>query len=181
MSARAYVRTVLVVIVTLLIQSTVVLDIRVAGAHPDLMLLLPIAAGLGGDPEQGAITGFISGIAADAVLPTPFGLTALVGSLVGFAAGLVTRSSPYRGRWYAVLVALAGSIASVMLYAVLGAVLGQEQFLKVDLVAIVGVVAVANAVLVVPARAVMRWALAPPVDSARGAWSTRMPVAGDRW
>jgi rod shape-determining protein MreD len=180
-TARAYFRTVLVIVVTLLIQSTVVLDIRIAGAHPDLMLLLPVAAGLAGDPDQGAIVGFLAGLAADVVLPTPFGLTALVGCIEGFVVGYSVRSASRPGWWFTSAVALIASAGSVMLYAVLGAILGQEQFLRVDLVAIVCVVAVVNALLAVPALRVMRWALAPSPDSAQGAWTSRAGAAGSRW
>lgn len=181
MTARAYVRTALIVLVTLLIQSTVVLDIRVAGAHPDLMLLLPIAAGLVGEPEEAAIVGFVAGIAADLVLPTPFGLTALVGCVVGFVIASGVTASMRSVRLLMVLVALIASAASVMLYAVLGAVLGQQQFLHVDLAAVATVVAVANGVLVLPAVAVMRWVLAPPHGSPRQQVAQGTRLAGDRW
>ena len=60
-----------------------------------------------------------------------------------------------------------------MLYAVLGAVLGQDQFLKTNLGAIVGVVAVTNAVLALPAVALMRWVLAPRADRSRAALGGR--------
>ena len=59
-----------------------------------------------------------------------------------------------------------------MLYAVLGAVLGQEQMLKVNLVAVVAVVAVTNALLVLPANRVLRWAFGPPATGARHATGT---------
>ena len=52
---------------------------RIGGAHPDLLWLLPITAALLDGPETGAIVGFWSGLAFDLVLPTPFGLSALVG------------------------------------------------------------------------------------------------------
>ena len=47
-------------------------------------------------------------------------------------------------------------------HAVLGAVLGEGQFLHVDLVAIVAVVSVVNALLAGPAVKVLRWALVAP-------------------
>ena len=76
-------RALLLVVVTLLVQSTIVLDLPIGGAHPELMVLLPVAAGIVGGPEEGAVMGFVAGLAADLLLPTPFGLTALVGCLVG--------------------------------------------------------------------------------------------------
>lgn len=161
MTGRRLVRLFLVVLLFLVVQSTLGLDVRIAGAHPDLMLLLPVGAALAVGTEAGAVVGFVAGMAADLLLPTPFGLSALVGCLLGFAIGAVTVSVDRTVWWLAPLSALAGSAAAVMLYAVLGAVLGQGQFLKVDLAAVVVVVSVTNAVLALPARRLVAWAIAP--------------------
>ncbi len=76
--------------------------------------------------------------------------------------------------WFPALVALAASAAGVLAYAALGAVLGQDQFLKVDLPVVVAVVAGCNAVLSWPAMKVVSWALASgPAEHARPAPSTR--------
>jgi rod shape-determining protein MreD len=160
MTAGRLFRLTLVLLVVLLVQATIGLDINIHGFHPDLILLLPIAAALTVDAEAGAMVGFVSGLAADLLLPTPFGLSALVYCLVGFAVGVLTRSVDRTVWWLPPVAAALASAAGVMLYAVLGAVLGQEQFLKVDLGAVVAVVAVTNAVLAWPAMRVMRWATA---------------------
>jgi hypothetical protein len=59
-----------------------------------------------------------------------------------------------------------------MLYAVFGALLGQEQFLDLDLGLIVAVVSIANAILAVPAMRVMAWAIAPSEGSRRRSTGT---------
>jgi rod shape-determining protein MreD len=175
-TGRGVLRTVLVVLLVLLVQSTVGIDVRIAGVHPDLMLLLPIAAGMAAGPEEGAVMGFVAGMAADLLLPTPFGLSALVGCLIGFGVGYGTGSITREIWWLPAVVALAASAVAVMLYAVLGAVLGQDQFLDVDLVAVVTVVAVCNAVLAGPAVRLVGWALGPfSADSARSS------TVGGRW
>ena len=176
MTGRRLLKLVLVVFVTLLVQSTIGVDITIFGAHPDLMLLLPIAAGIAGDAEEGAVMGFVAGIAADLLLPTPFGLSALVFCLVGFAVGASTGAVTREVWWFPPLVALASSAVAVMLYAVIGAVLGQEQFLRVDLAGIVAVVAIVNAILAAPAVRMVGWALGP--TSGDGA---RPSMAGGRW
>ena len=176
MTARAAVRGLLVVAVTLLLQSTIVLDVTVHGTHPDIMVLLPVAAGIAAGAEEGAVVGFVAGMAADLLLPTPFGLSALVGCLVGYAVGFTTGSITREVWWFPALVALAASAAWVMLYAVLGAVLGEGQFVKVDLVAVVLVVSVVNAVLAAPAVRVMGWVLGPSPGE-----RSRSRAAGSRW
>lgn len=176
-TARAAVRILVLTAVVLLVQWTVGIDIRVAGVHPDFMALLPIAAGMASGPTEGAVVGFVAGMAVDLLLPTPFGLSALVWCLVGFSVGAVTGELAREVWWFRPAVALASSAAAVMLYAVLGAVLGQDQFLHVDLVAVVLVVSVANAVLAAPAVALMRRALAPA--AATGPLSSVAPAR--RW
>ena len=72
--------------------------LRIDGVHPDIVWLLPITAALLDGPETGAIVGFWSGLAFDLVLPTPFGLSALVGMLLGYAVGsLTTAADPRAG------------------------------------------------------------------------------------
>jgi len=176
MTGRQVLRCLGVIVVTLLVQTTLGLDLRVFGAHPDLMVLLPIAAGLAAGPEEGAAVGFAAGIAIDLFLPTPFGLSALVYCLVGFGVGYSTRAMDRSVGWLAPGAALAGSAAAVMLYAVLGAVLGQESMLDTDLGAIVAVVAIVNAVLAPFAVRLMRWAL----GTAEGSRS-RVAAIGGRW
>ncbi|HEX3946224.1 MAG TPA: rod shape-determining protein MreD [Acidimicrobiales bacterium] len=176
MTARGALKVLLVVFVTLLVQSTIGVDISIFGVHPDLLLLLPIAAGMAGNAEEGAVMGFVAGLAADLLLPTPFGLSALVGCLVGFAVGYSTGAITREVWWFPAVVALAASAVGVMLYAVMGAVLGQEQFLDLNLAALVGVVAVVNALLAAPAVRAVTWALGPA--SADG---TRSSTAVGRW
>ena len=90
MSGRSTLRVALVALLLLVIQSTVILPIRLGGVHPDIVWLLPITASLLAGPETGAVIGFWSGLAFDLVLPTPFGLTALVGCLLGYSIGTAT-------------------------------------------------------------------------------------------
>ena len=169
---RAGFRLVLLVGLFLVVQETVAVKLRIAGVHPELMLLVPIAVGMVAGPREGAIAGFLAGIAIDLLLPTPFGLTALVACLIGVGVGRATGSLTRELPLISMLVALAASGGAVMLYAVLGAVLGQASFLRVDLVAVVLVVAVVNALLLPVALRLVRWALDP-------AAGTRAASGGD--
>ena len=159
-SGRAMLRLAFVIFVVLLVQQVLMVPLRVGGAHPDLLWLLPITAALLDGPETGAIVGFWSGLAFDLVLPTPFGLSALVGCLLGFAVGSLTTSVDPRAVWLKPVAAVAGSVAADMLFAVLGAIMGQQQMVQIDFLALALVVAVSSLVLVLPVNRLMRWALA---------------------
>jgi rod shape-determining protein MreD len=148
------------------VQQTLMLDIRVGGVHPDIMILLPIVAGIVGGPARGASMGFGAGLVADLFLPTPFGLSALVGTMIGFGVGVTTLALDRSAIWLPPVAALGASALYELIYPVLGSVLGQPQMLHVDLLRIVVVVSVTNAVLAIPALRLVTRAL--PAASTEG-------------
>ena len=166
MTVREATRVTLVVALFVTVQETLMLDIRLGGVHPDIMVLLPIVAGLVGGPATGASMGFGAGLAADLFLPTPFGLSALVGCLIGFTVGVTTLALDRTAGWLPPVVAFGGSALYEVIYAVLGSVLGQPQMIHVDLTRVVLVVAVVNAVLALPALRLVGGAL--PTASTEG-------------
>ncbi len=148
----------LMLIGALLLQTTVLARIRVAGVMPDFMLLVAVAAGITAGPTRGAALGFASGMVIDLFLPTPLGLSALVFTVVGYGVG-VANAGVLRSAWYIpMLTAGAGSMAGVALYAVAGSMLG-ERMLTAHLVTIVVVVGVSNAVLAPVAVRLVAWSL----------------------
>jgi rod shape-determining protein MreD len=165
-TARDVIRVGLVILGFVVVQQTLMVDIRVGGVHPDIMILLPIVAGLVGGPARGATMGFGAGLVADLFLPTPFGLSALVGSLIGFGVGVTTLALDRSALWLPPVAALGGSALYEVMYAVVGSVIGQPQMLHVDVLRIVVVVSITNAVLAVPALRLVTWAL--PAASIEG-------------
>jgi hypothetical protein len=65
-----------------------------------------------------------------------------------------------RAAWLKPVAAVAGSVAADMLFAVLGAIMGQQQMVQIDFLALGLVVAISSLVLVLPVNRLMRWALA---------------------
>jgi rod shape-determining protein MreD len=153
------VRVAFVAFVALMAQSTAIDAFRVGGVHPDVLWLLPITAALLDGPETGAVVGFWTGLAFDLVLPTPFGLSALVGCLLGYATGVAAASVDSRTTWLKPVAALIGSVSADMLFAVLGAVLGQEQMVKVNFLFLFFMVGISSVILVLPVNRLMRWGL----------------------
>ena len=89
MSRINWLRLALIVLVGVIIQVTIVSKLSLDALHPEIIWLFPVAAGLVGGAELGAVTGFGAGIALDCLQPTPFGLTALVATLLGYAIGTI--------------------------------------------------------------------------------------------
>ena len=144
--------------VVLLLHLTVLADVRLLGVRPDAPLLVAIIAGLLGGSERGAIIGFAAGLLADLFLPSPFGLSALVYSLVGFAVGSLQTGILRSAWWIPVLTAFGASAAGIVLYAVLGAMVGETEMVGPRLPLIALLVGFMNALLAPPATRLMGWA-----------------------
>ncbi len=149
-------RAALVVVVALVLQISVVADLRVAGAVGDLMLVVVVAAGLTGGADRGATYGFAAGVLYDLVLDTPFGLSALTYALVGYAVGLVAAVLMRTSGWWPLVVAAAAAGVQAVLYTSLGNLIGVAYpFGEVPAIALV--LAVVAALLVTPALRVLWW------------------------
>lgn len=148
-------------VVTLVAHVTVLDRIHPEGVRPDALLLLAVAGGVVGGPERGAVLGFLAGLAADLFVQTPFGLTALAFSLVGFAVGSLQSGILRVSWWMPVATALGASAAGVVLYALLAAVVGETRMMTPRLALVAGIVALLNAALSLPAVRLVGWALGP--------------------
>ena len=168
MTASDLARCTIVLCVVLAVQNTLLDAIRVGGAHPDAMLLLAVAAGYVAGPDRGAGFGFAAGLLADLFLPTTFGLSALVGCLLGYGTGLATRGLVRASWWLPPIVAAGATAVGLCLFAILGAVLGEQGALRTALVPALVVATPAAVVLATPVVRMVGWAL-PPVSSGRGA------------
>ena len=78
-----------VVVVGVLLQTTVLGELRLAGVRPDLLVLSVVAVAMASGPVSGAAFGFSAGLVADLLFDLPVGVSALVYTAVGFAVGTV--------------------------------------------------------------------------------------------
>jgi rod shape-determining protein MreD len=146
-----------VLVVGLTVQVGFGPHLQVLSVQGDLMLLVAIAAGLAAGPDRGAAIGFASGLAYDLLLQTPFGLSALSYALVAFLVGSLQDSVLRAAWWIPLATATAGSLLGVILYVVLGTMVGVE-FLGVSVAKVAIVVAVLNTVAAAPMIRAVRWA-----------------------
>ena len=149
----------LVMLLVLTVQKSLLSDIDVRDVRPDALLLFAVCAGLVGGSEVGAVVGFATGLIADLFVLAPLGLSALVFSLVGYAVGTF-RSTLIRELWWMPpITAFIASASGVALYALLGAVLGQSQYVRPHLLTVALIVGAMNAVLSVALLRITSWAL----------------------
>lgn len=161
------VRVTLVVIGALVLQVCLFARFSYEGARPDLLVLLAIAGGFVAGPERGAIIGFASGIAFDVVLATPFGLSAFVYTLVGYAVGRSVGGVVRTSRWIAPVVAAVASAGAMVGYALAGLIVDVPTLDGPSLTAIVVVVSAVNALLAPLAAGAVRWTSIEGVDRRR--------------
>jgi len=146
-----------VLVIGLTLQLAVAAEIELFDVQGDLMLLVAVSAGLATGPHRGATLGFVTGIAYDLLLQTPFGLSALAYGMVAFLAGSLHDSVLRAAWWIPVGTATAASAVGVILYGVFGTVVG-EDLVGTSLLRIAAVVALMNAVVALPVVRVVRWA-----------------------
>ena len=144
----------------LLLQLTVFVEVRVAGVAPELPALVAVLAGLLAGARRGSVIAFWAGLMWDVYLSTPLGLAAAAFAIVAYALGSVTEDLFHDTRIQTVALVLAGTAASVTVYAVLGEVVGQGGLVGDSLVRIVLISSALNALLSLAAAPAMRWALA---------------------
>lgn len=153
-------RVTIVLAATLIVHLTLLSRLRIDDVRPDALLLVALMAGLTAGPERGAVVGFCAGLLADLFLQSPFGLSALAYCLVGFAVGSL-QSGILRATWWIPVATAAGaSAAGTVLYGILGATVGQSQFVSPHLAVIAAIVAFMNAALAPAASRAVAWAFA---------------------
>jgi rod shape-determining protein MreD len=140
----------LLVLAALLVHALLLPDVRVADVQPNLTLLVAVAGGIVAGPSSGALLGFAVGMLTDLLfLETPLGLSALVYCLVAYAVGTL-QAGVLRATWWLPLVTVfVACAAGEALFALVGAMLGEREFVNGRLLLVAGVVGLLDAALAV--------------------------------
>ncbi|MEV7356696.1 MULTISPECIES: rod shape-determining protein MreD [unclassified Kitasatospora] len=124
------------ILLGLILQVSVFGRLQLPGATPDILLLVVVGLALVYGPSGGCVVGFSAGLLADLAPPSDhaIGRYALVLCLMGYAAGLLR---PDHGRQRSVssalMVVAAAAVASTLLYAMVGALVGDTAARHVGL------------------------------------------------
>jgi rod shape-determining protein MreD len=117
--------TVVVIVTGLLLQSTLFWDLKLLGVRPELMYLITILIAILEGPNEGAVTGFVAGLAQDFLLNQPKGITALTLTLVGYSAGLARQYIVSPSPLLPTILVGVGTAAGVAFYQVVAFLLGE--------------------------------------------------------
>jgi rod shape-determining protein MreD len=161
-SLWARLRIALLLVVAVVIETTFGADLRVLGIAPDLMLLIAVSGGLVCGPTAGAWIGFFAGLIADLTLTTtPLGLSALAWCVVGWGIGTLRAYLLPDGRAARPAIAFLATIGAILLFLVVGELVGQTELAapgRAWLIRLVLVEGLWNALLIIPAVAALSWA-----------------------
>ena len=168
---RARVRVPLVILSALVVNLVLLARFHPAYVHGDALLLVAVAAGVVATPDRAAVIGFLAGVTADLFLDSPFGLSGLVFALVAFAVSSLQSGILRAAWWIPVVTALAASAAGVVLFALVGMMVGQPHPLTARLPVIALIVGAINAAVSPAALRLVAWSL-------RGSPADRSLVGG---
>ncbi|WP_377271454.1 rod shape-determining protein MreD [Peterkaempfera sp. SMS 1(5)a] len=128
------------IVVALVLQVSVLARLQLPGAVPDLLLLVVLGLGLVYGPVGGCIVGFAAGLLADLAPPSDhaIGRYALVLCILGYAAGLARpESRRLKSVTGPLLIVAVAAVASTLLYAAVGALVGDTAARHVGLVGLI--------------------------------------------
>ncbi len=124
------------ILLGLVLQVSVFGRLQLPGATPDVLLLVVVGLAMVYGPTGGCLVGFAAGLLADVAPPSDhaIGRYALVLCLMGYAAGLLrAEHGRQRSVFSALLVVAGAAVVSTLLYAMVGALVGDTAARHVGL------------------------------------------------
>lgn len=152
-------RSVVVLVTAVMAHVGLLAHITPAGVIVDPLVLLAVAGGIVGGRSTGASFGGGCGLALDLILHTPFGMSLLVLTLVGYLSGTAAEQVP-GARWFArAAMASALSAGAIGMFASAGWLMDLVYVTEAPIVRIAVVTGAASLVSNPLLERVLRWAL----------------------
>ena len=123
-----YKRALLLVLVTLTglaVETSVLGSLTLAGARPEILLVVTVALAMSEGPAFGTTAGFVMGLSTDVLLHRPDGITALAFMFAGYAVGRIRMQLQLPSAWLPMAMVFLATLASVLLTGGLTAAAGR--------------------------------------------------------
>jgi rod shape-determining protein MreD len=155
--------------VVVFVQIGVVSEVPVFGVNAELSVLLVAFAGLLCGSTVGAVCGFAVGLLIDLALVQTLGLTSLIFTLVGYWCGRLRELRDPQGALTPLLLGVGASAVSLVGYALMEFMLGVDAPVSFELLRVIVLGVVVNAIVALPMWALTRRVLdgALPEDPRR--------------
>jgi rod shape-determining protein MreD len=135
LNSSSFVRTSLLLVLVLAIQTSLLAEVRPFGGVIDLVAMFAVLAGVVAGPMRGGRAGLLFGICFDLQIATTFGIKALAYGLVAMAIGAVAIEPVRTMRTLIPLVTAGGTALAVMVEALIAGIFGRGEALSRDLLA----------------------------------------------
>lgn len=136
-----------ILLISFILQTTLVPHLKIFGAQPDLILVVVAAYAFIHGSAGGSIGGFFGGLLQDMVLIRNMGFNALCKTIVGYLAGLVERTVFAESILLPVVAIFLASLLHETIYLSFSVFLGEVVPLDLSLWRIVIPSAIYNAIL----------------------------------
>ncbi len=158
--SRALFPVTVVTIVIVALQLAILSNLRFVGVVVMLVWLWPLAMGLAGFTALGLWSALVAGVFFDTHASTPFGLTAMVGMVLAYAASRLGKEGvgdlDSAAWWVAPLLAAVGGFAAPLLYVIVAFLTLHFATWRAGTIPMMGVNAVAFLVLARPVSRLAR-------------------------
>lgn len=147
----------------LVLQTTLLTELRPMDVIIQVMLALAAAAGAAGGADRGALAGFTLGLLYDFGTTNVIGTTALTMSCAGIVAGLAWSITVYPPWWLGAVFTTLGAAVGELGVPVVRAFMGHEDVFAPELFTVVPVVAAAAGLLSPLFVPLSRWCMRMPL------------------
>lgn len=159
MNRLSWLRLPLLLASVVVLQHSPVGELQIDSVHPDLMMLFVCSVAVVGGREKGVLIGFLGGVLSDSFLVTPFGLSSLIYSVIGYLVGEMERLGSSRSKWLEILVVGGGSLLGQVLFTITFYLFALADPLRNHLPAEFVVVSLLNVILAPIMLPLVRYAL----------------------
>jgi rod shape-determining protein MreD len=137
-----------ILIAAVALQSTLLTEVAILGVTPQLLFVVVMCLAYVEGAKAGVVLGFTGGLFLDLLLPESIvGLTALVYTMVGYAAGSVRTWLPSQSVWRPVVTIGITSVIAETTYALFAITMGQRWVSASATVKIIALVVAYNVLL----------------------------------
>lgn len=112
---KSYSFCLLIVVVSVLLETAVLSNISLLPAVPDLVLICSLYFAINNGSLQGESMGFVSGLLIDFLSGSAFGFNSLIRTVIGYISGFFKRMLNINSSFVAFLIGLCGTIFKAIL------------------------------------------------------------------
>lgn len=141
---------------SVLLETTIAPNLRILGASPDFALLAVVCVGLLRGSEIGAIFGFLTGICIAVAVFDPVGLSSFALVIVGYFAGRYAETADTMSGWTPIVVVVSGTLVAEALAVIMQFLLDRQVPLGFVITRVLLPELVLNGLLAAPAYVLTR-------------------------